>query len=292
MPELVETLPAVSPRGHSRAWQKVRRSRAFMAGALLVAIYLGAAAFAGFAKYGPRQISQDAQLKSPGAGNWLGTDHLGRDMMSRVLHGARWSLFIGVVSVGVALAIGVPLGLFAGSAGGALDALIMRAVDIMLAFPAILLAIAIVATLGPSLFNLMLAVGLVNVPVYARQVRASVLQVRELDYVTAARALGAGRLRIMVFQILPNVAAPIVVLATLGVGTAILEAAGLGFVGLGVEPDTPEWGTMLAQAREHSFMQYPWTVAGPGIAISLAILGFNLLGDALRDALDPRSSKI
>ncbi|MEK7470122.1 MAG: ABC transporter permease [Planctomycetota bacterium] len=289
MPEFIDVLPA---RGPSRAWLKVRRSRAAMAGALLVALYLGAAAFAGFAKRPPREISQDSQLQSPGAGKWFGTDHLGRDMLSRVLHGARWSLFIGVVSVGVALIIGVPLGLFAGAAGGAVDALVMRVVDIMLAFPAILLAIAIVATLGPSLFNLMLAVGLVNVPVYARQVRASVLQVRELDYVTAARALGAGRTRIIVFQILPNVAAPIVVLATLGVGTAILEAAGLGFVGLGVEPDTPEWGTMLAQAREHSFMQYPWTVAGPGIAISLAILGFNLLGDALRDALDPRSSKI
>lgn len=263
-----------------------------MAGAFLVALYLGAAIFANLAPRGPREISQDHQLQAPGAGKWLGTDHLGRDMLSRVLHGARWSLYIGVVSVAVALAIGVPLGLFAGAAGGVGDAVVMRAVDVMLAFPAILLAIAIVATLGPSLFHLMLAVGLVNVPVYARQVRASVLQVRELDYVTAARALGAGRMRIIAFQILPNVLAPIVVLATLGVGTAILEAAGLGFVGLGVEPDTPEWGTMLAQAREHSFMQYPWTVAAPGIAISLAILGFNLLGDALRDALDPRSSRL
>ncbi|MCC6742154.1 MAG: ABC transporter permease [Planctomycetia bacterium] len=275
-----------------RPWRKVRRSRAAAAGALLVLLYLGCAAFAGFAPRGPREISQDAQLQAPGAGKWLGTDHLGRDMLSRVLHGARWSLYIGVVSVGLALLLGVPLGLLAGAAGGAPDALVMRAMDVMLAFPAILLAIAIVATLGPSLFHLMLAVGLVNVPVYARQVRASVLQVREMDYVTAARALGAGRLRIALVQILPNVAAPIVVLATLGVGTAILEAAGLGFVGLGVEPDTPEWGTMLAQAREHSFMQYPWTVAAPGVAISLAILGFNLLGDALRDALDPRASKL
>ncbi len=274
-----------------RAWRKIRGSRAAMAGALLVALYLGAAAFAGLVRRGPREIS-DAQLEAPGAGKWLGTDHLGRDVLSRVLHGARWSLFIGVVSVGVALAIGVPLGLFAGAAGGAADAFVMRAVDVMLAFPAILLAIAIVATLGPSLFHLMLAVGLVNVPVYARQVRASVLQVRELDYVTAARALGAGRVRIVMFQILPNVLAPIVVLATLGVGTAILEAAGLGFIGLGVESDTPEWGTMLALARDHSFMRYPWTVAGPGIAISLAILGFNLLGDALRDALDPRASRL
>lgn len=275
-----------------RPWRKIRRSRAAAAGALLVLLYLGCAAFAGLAPRGPREISQDQQLQAPGAGKWLGTDHLGRDMLSRVLHGARWSLYIGVVSVGLALLVGVPLGLFAGASGGAPDALVMRAMDVMLAFPAILLAIAIVATLGPSLFHLMLAVGLVNVPVYARQVRASVLQVREMDYVTAARALGAGRLRIMLVQILPNVAAPIVVLATLGVGTAILEAAGLGFVGLGVESDTPEWGTMLAQAREHSFMQYPWTVAAPGIAISLAILGFNLLGDALRDALDPRASKI
>ncbi|MCE9582836.1 MAG: ABC transporter permease [Planctomycetes bacterium] len=276
-----------------RLWAKIRRSRAALAGTLLVALYLGAAALADVAPRGPRAIDQERQLKAPGAGEWLGTDHLGRDMLSRVLHGARWSLFIGVVSVAVALLIGVPLGLVAGEAGGAADMVVMRAVDVMLAFPGVLLAIAIVATLGPSLFHLMLAVGLVNVPVYARQVRASVMQVRELDYVLAARALGAGRFRVILRQILPNVAAPIVVLATMGVGTAILEAAGLGFVGLGVEPDTPEWGTMLAQARiNSSWMQTPWTVLAPGAAISLAILGFNLLGDALRDAMDPRTSKI
>lgn len=275
----------------SRFLRKLRHSRAALVGALLVALYVGAAALADLAPRGPKEIDQELQLKSPSAGKWFGTDQLGRDMLSRVLHGARWSLFIGLISVGLAVLVGVPLGLVAGEAGGFADLFVMRLVDVMLAFPGILLAIAIVATLGPSLFHLMLAVGIVNIPVYARQVRASVLQVRELDYVVAARALGAGRFSVLTRQILPNVLAPVLVLATLGIGTAILEAAGLGFVGLGVEVDTPEWGTMLAQSRAH-FMQYPWTVVAPGAAISLAILGFNLLGDALRDALDPRSSKL
>ena len=274
-----------------RAWAKLKRSRVAAVGTLLVALYVGAAALADLAPRDPRGIDQEQQLKAPSSSAILGTDALGRDLFSRVLHGARWSLFIGVVSVALAVLIGVPLGLAAGEAGGAVDVVVMRLADVMLAFPGILLAIAIVATLGPSLFHLMLAVGIVNIPVYIRQVRASVLQVRELDYIVAARALGAGRLRVILFQILPNVLAPVLVLSTLGLGTAILEAAGLGFVGLGVSPDTPEWGNMLEQSRAH-FAQHPWTVLVPGVAISVAILGFNLLGDALRDALDPRSSKI
>jgi len=278
-----------------REWKRSLRrflgNRMAAAGLVLVGMYLGAAALADLAPRGPREIDQELQLKPPGSGHWLGTDELGRDVLSRVLHGARFSIAIGVISVFLAALIGVPLGLIAGQAGGAPDLLVMRLVDVLLAFPGILLAIAIMAVLGPSLFNLMLAVGLVNVPVYARQVRASVLQVRQLDYVTAARALGAGHIRIMLRQILPNIAGPILVLATLGIGTAILEAAGLGFVGLGVEPDTPEWGMMLAQSRRF-FLQYPWTVVAPGTAITLAILGFNLLGDALRDWLDPRSSRL
>lgn len=266
-------------------------SRAAAAGALLVLLYVGAAAAADAAPRPPLEINQNLSLKRPGESGLLGTDQLGRDVFSRVLHGARVSLLIGLISVAVALAIGVPMGLIAGGAGGLPDLAIMRVVDVMLAFPGILLAIALMAVLGPSLPNLMLAVGIVNVPVYARQVRASVLQVRDLDYVVAARALGAGRSRVLVRHVLPNILAPILVLATLGIGTAILEAAGLGFVGLGVEPDSPEWGTMLAQSRRY-FLDCPWTVIAPGAAISLAILGFNLIGDALRDFLDPRSSRL
>lgn len=266
-------------------------SRAAAAGALLVLLYVGAAAAADAAPRPPLEINQNLSLKRPGESGLLGTDQLGRDVFSRVLHGARVSLLIGLISVAVALAIGVPMGLIAGGAGGLPDLAIMRVVDVMLAFPGILLAIALMAVLGPSLPNLMLAVGIVNVPVYARQVRASVLQVRDLDYVVAARALGAGRSRVLIRHVLPNILAPILVLATLGIGTAILEAAGLGFVGLGVEPDSPEWGTMLAQSRRY-FLDCPWTVVAPGAAISLAILGFNLIGDALRDFLDPRASRL
>ncbi|MBI2919797.1 MAG: ABC transporter permease [Planctomycetes bacterium] len=284
-------MPGSAVDNPRRSLRSFFRSRAAVAGVLLVGAYLLAAAAADLSPRGPRAIDQDRSLKAPGAAGLFGTDQLGRDVLSRVLHGARVSLLIGLVSVSVALAAGVPLGLVAGGAGGAADMLIMRLVDVMLAFPGILLAIALMAVLGPSLPNLMLAVGIVNVPVYARQVRASVLQVRDLDYVVAARALGAGRTRVLVRHVLPNIAAPILVLSTLGIGTAILEAAGLGFVGLGVEPDSPEWGTMLAQSRRY-FLDCPWTVVAPGAAISLAILGFNLIGDALRDFLDPRASRL
>jgi peptide/nickel transport system permease protein len=273
-----------------RSWKRFFRGRSAMAGAALVLAYVLAAAVADFAPRDPKKIDQDRRLQAPGVGGPLGTDELGRDLLSRTLHGARISLKIGVLAVAIAAALGVTLGLAAGEMGGAADLLVMRLVDIMLAFPGLLLAIAFMAALGPSLTNLMLAVGLVHTPAYARQVRASVLQVRSLDYVVAARALGASRLRVVLRCILPNVLAPVVVLATLGVGTAILEAAGLGFVGLGVEPDAAEWGTMLAQSREH-FLDHPWTVLVPGAAITAAILGFNLLGDALRDWLDPRSHK-
>ncbi|NUN48854.1 MAG: ABC transporter permease [Candidatus Brocadiae bacterium] len=272
-----------------RSLLRLWSSRTARAGALLVLLYLGAAVFAGLAPREPREIDQTKRLKPPAAGHWLGTDELGRDVLSRVLHGSRLSLLIGLLSVGAALAVGVPLGLAAGECGGVVDLVLMRCVDVLLAFPGILLALAIMAVLGPSLTNLMLAVAAVNVPVYARQVRASVLQVRSLDYVLSARALGASRLRVVLRHILPNIAGPIIVLATLGIGTAILEAAGLGFVGLGVEKDAPEWGTMLASAREY-VLSHPWVVLAPGVAASLAILGFNLLGDGLRDWLDTRAA--
>ncbi len=234
--------------------------------------------------------SLPAEGALPATFHLLGTDELGRDILSRVLHGARISLLIGLVSVAIALFGGVPLGLLSGTLGGAVDQGIMRVVDVMLAFPGILLAIAVMAVLGPSLTNVMVAVGIVNVPAYARQVRASVLELRALDFVTASRALGAGPLHLMIRVLLPNVLSPVIVLATLGIGSAILEAAGLGFIGLGIEPGTPEWGTMLAESRKN-FLRAPWTVLAPGIAITLVVLGFNLFGDGLRDALDPKRKR-
>ena len=219
-----------------------------------------------------------------------GTDDLGRDVLGLVLYGARYSLTIGLVAVGISLLLGIPLGLISGFYGGRVDQVVMRGIDVMMAFPAILLAICIVTVLGQSLLNLMVAVGIVGVPTIARQVRAQVLTQRELDYVHAARALGFGDARILGLHVLPNCLAPITVLATLGTATAILETAGLGFVGLGPSPDTPEWGMLIA-ANRSLITRAPWTVLTPGLAILVLVLGFNLLGDGLRDVLDPRLRK-
>ena len=217
----------------------------------------------------------------------LGTNDQGQDMLGLILYGARYSLSIGFVAVGISLTIGVPLGLVAGYFGGRVDALIMRGIDVLMAFPAILLAICIVAVLGQSLLKLMVAVGIVGVPTMTRQLRAQVLQVKELEFVQAARAIGAGHTRILVRHILPNCLAPILVLATLGTATAVLETAGLGFIGLGPEAGTPEWGLIIAENRE-LVTSAPWAVIAPGVALVTLVLGFNLLGDGLRDVLDPR----
>jgi ABC-type dipeptide/oligopeptide/nickel transport system permease subunit len=219
-----------------------------------------------------------------------GTDDLGRDVLGLVLYGARYSLTIGLVAVGISLLVGIPLGLISGYYGGRIDLLLMRGIDVLMAFPAILLAICIVTVLGQSLLNMMIAVGIVGVPTIARQVRAQVLTQRELDYVQAARALGFSDWRILGLHVLPNCLAPITVLATLGTATAILETAGLGFVGLGPSPDTPEWGMLIA-ANRSLITRAPWTVLTPGVAILILVLGFNLLGDGLRDVLDPRLRK-
>jgi ABC-type dipeptide/oligopeptide/nickel transport system permease subunit len=231
--------------------------------------------------------SRDAPLPPEAPQALLGTDKLGKDVLGLVLHGARYSLGIGLVAVAVSLLVGVPLGLVSGYSGGVLDGLVMRGTDIVMAFPAILFAISIVAVLGQSLPNLVLAVGLTGAPSIVRQVRAQVLVIRELEYVQAARALGFGHLRILGGHVLPNCLGPILVLATLGTAGAILETAGLGFVGLGAEPGTPEWGLMIAENRA-LVERAPWCVLTPGAAIVLLVLGFNLLGDGLRDVLDPR----
>jgi peptide/nickel transport system permease protein len=236
----------------------------------------------------PYAQSDVRRPQPPSASHPLGTDSLGRDMLSRTLHGARLSLSVAVSAIAIAMLIGGAAGLSAGYFGGWVDAAVMRAVDVLLAFPGLLLAIAVLAALGEGLGNLVVAVALLNIGPFARQLRAAALEVRSREYLEAARALGAGHARLLVRHVLPNVAGPAAVLATLGVGLAILEAAGLSFLGLGVEPDTPEWGRMLADSRAFLTTE-PWVAVAPGVSITLTVLGFNLFGDALRDRLDPRT---
>lgn len=246
-------------------------------------------------RYGPEQrhrvgegaTARYAVFAQPSARFWLGTDENAKDVFTRVIHGSRLSLLAGGLSVLLAVFVGVPLGAVAGYFGNWADALLMRSVDVALAFPSILIALLVAMALHPGWEAVIVAVGLINVPVFARQVRASVLTIRRLDYVTASRALGATSAHVLWRVILPGVVNPIVVLATLGLGAAILEVAGLSFLGVGGDPTEPEWGAMLAQANDDLGTSI-WPALAPGIAISLTILGFNLLGDGLRDALDPR----
>jgi peptide/nickel transport system permease protein len=227
----------------------------------------------------------------PSSEHPMGTDDLGRDMLSLIIYGSRISIRIGFFSVGLAIIIGVILGALSGYFGGAVDNIIMRLMDIMLAFPSILLALVIVAVIGPGLLNAMIAVGIVSIPTYARITRASVISERTREYVQASRALGANSFRILAQHILPNALSPIIVAASLGIATAILDAAGLGFLGLGAQPPTPEWGLLLSRNKSHIFTS-PWMVVFPGISIMFLVLGFNLIGDGLRDALDPRLSNV
>jgi len=264
------------------------RHKGAVIGSLLVLAFLGVAFTAPWlAPHDPLAQNLAQRLEAPSAQHVFGTDDFGRDVFSRVIWGSRVSLRLGLVSVAIALVFGGMIGLLAGYYGGWCDLIGMRFMDLMLAFPSILLAIVVVAILGPSLTNAMIAVGVMAVPQYARVVRASVLSVRGLEYVQAARALGAGDGRILARAILPNVGGPIIVTASLGLATAVLEAAGLSFLGLGAQPPTPEWGSMLSQGRELVLIA-PWVLTAPGIAVFLSVLGFNLVGDALRDLLDPR----
>ena len=227
------------------------------------------------------------RLQAPSAAHWLGTDEFGRDIFARLVHGTRVSLQVGIIAVGISIVIGGILGAIAGYYGGKLDNIIMRIMDIFLAVPSILLAIAIVSALGPSILNLMLAISISSVPSYARIVRASVLSIRDQEFIEAAKAIGASNTRIIFRHIIPNSLAPVIVQATLGVASAILSTAGLSFIGLGIQPPAPEWGSMLSGGRQ--YLRYAWWVTTfPGVAIMITILSLNLLGDGLRDALDPR----
>ncbi len=236
---------------------------------------------------GPLEQNIANRLRPPSLANLLGTDELGREVLSRLVFGSRLSLSVGIIAVLIAMLLGGLIGLLAGFKGGLLDNLLMRAMDMMMAFPSTLLAIAIVAFRGPGLFNTLLAIGVIRVPGFARLTRSVVLSLREREYVSAARCMGGGTLRIMFRHVLPNSVSPLIVQGTLGIGSAIVEAAGLGFLGLGAQPPTAEWGAMLSSSYIY-ILRAPWAMLGPALAIMLAVLAFNLFGDALRDALDPR----
>ncbi|MER3126962.1 ABC transporter permease [Bacillus pumilus] len=261
-------------------------------GSVIVFLFLILAIFAPLiAPFGINEQSLGERFSAPSAAHWFGTDDFGRDIFSRVVHGARISLWVGFFSVLGSVILGTLLGLIAGYGGRVLDAVISRLFDILLAFPSILLAIAIVSILGPSLQNALIAIAIINVPTFGRLVRSKVLSIKQEEYVLAANAVGMSHRRIVLRHILPNSMVPVIVQATLAIGTAIIEAAALGFLGLGAQAPSPEWGKMLADARPY-LVQAPWTLIFPGVAIMLTVLGFNLMGDGLRDTLDPKMKKI
>jgi peptide/nickel transport system permease protein len=269
-------------------WRRLRRNRAAVVGAgiVLVFVLLGVLAPV-LVPYNPIQGNLNDRLLPFSGTHWLGTDELGRDLLSRILYGARVSLQIQIVAVVLALIVGVLLGSLSGYLGGYVDSLIMRCMDILLAFPGIFLALGIIAALGPGLVNLMFAAGISSIPQFARIVRASILSLKEREFVEAALALGSGSNRVMFRHLLPNCLAPIIVQSTLRMATVLLTASGLSFLGLGVQPPTPEWGAMLSNSRSYLVVA-PHVATIPGVAIMVVVVGFNLFGDGLRDTLDPR----
>ncbi len=271
-----------------RKWAKLKRNKAAMLGGILIIIFVLSALLAPVLVTGnPSGLNLMNSLEGPSFKDPLGTDELGRPILGRIIHGSRISLVIAVGVVFVGLVCGIPLGLISGYYGGKIDFIIQRATDTMLAFPGFLLALALVAVLGVGIKNTVISIGISMVPLYIRLVRGCVLAIREEAYVEAARAVGTRDAQILLHHILPNVMVPITVQTSMSMGTAILFAAGLGFLGIGVQPPTPEWGAMLGSARSYLF-HAPHVATFPGIAIFLAVLSFNLLGDGLRDALDPR----
>ncbi|MDB4897638.1 MAG: binding-protein-dependent transport system inner rane component [Firmicutes bacterium] len=275
-------------RPPNRAWRRFRRSRSALVGSLILGVLILLVILVPVLHL-PDPIAQNLpeQLKAPSAVYPFGTDEFGRDLFSRVLHGGLIAVETGLVAVAVSVSVGILLGLIAGYFGGAVDVVIMAVMDVLLAFPYLLLAMIVVAILGPGLYNAMIAVGIVYVPTFARLVRGVVLQVREMDYVQAAHALGAKDLPIMLRHVLRNCLGPILVQASLSVGWAIVNAASLSFLGLGAQPPTPEWGAMMSNGREYLLTAW-WITTFPGLAILVTALGCNLLGDGLRDALDPK----
>ena len=286
-------MPDAAPPRRSVTRRLLRDTRARIGIAVVALMVLLAAGASLVARHDPNAIDLAGQLMRPSATHWMGTDVQGRDVWARLVYGARVSLAVGVISQCVALVLGVTLGLVAGYFGKWVDEVVMRLADVTLAFPTLLLLIAMVAALQPSMFVVFATIGLVGWAGMARLVRAQVLVVRQLEYVQAIRALGGRSPRIMLRHVLPNVIAPVVIAATLGVAGAIMAEAALSFLGLGVQPPTPSWGAMIADGRDLAQLRgAPWTSLFPGLAIGAAVLGFNLLGDALRDALDPRHQEV
>jgi dipeptide transport system permease protein len=287
-------LASAPPSPAGEVWTALSANTGALIGLGIIAVVLFFAIFADvIAPYDPNIPDRNAFLKPPvwqeggSSAYLLGTDAIGRDMLSRLIHGARLSLLIGVSVVALAIVVGTVLGLAAGFFRGIFETLVLRLMDILLTLPSLLLAVVIVAILGPGLMNAMLAVAVVVLPHYVRIARAAVIAERSKDYVTAAAVAGAGTARLMFSEVLPNCMPPLIVQATLGISTAILDAAALGFLGLGAQPPSAEWGTMLADAREFVIRAW-WVVTFPGLMILLTVLAFNLLGDGLRDALDPK----
>ncbi|MFJ7745047.1 ABC transporter permease [Peribacillus sp. NPDC097295] len=277
---------AISP--WKEGWKSFKKNKVALVGLGIVLFFIILAIFAPLiAPYSFEGQKLSDKHLAPSADHWFGTDEFGRDILSRIIYGSRLSLWVGFLSVAGSVVVGSFLGIIAGYYGKWIDTIISRLFDIVLAFPSILLAIAVVAVLGPSLRNALIAIAIVNVPTFGRLLRSRVLTVKEEEYVTAAKAIGMGDVRILLHHVLPNSLAPIIVQGTLAIATAIIECAALGFLGLGAQPPSPEWGKMLADSRQF-IIQAPWTVLFPGIAIMLTVLGFNLMGDGLRDALDPR----
>ncbi len=279
--------PSVDATGNRRrALARFLRSRSGLAGLAIVLVFASLACAANWiSPYAPN--ATHVQFARPSSAHWLGTDANRHDVLTRVIHGTRLSLLAGGVSIALAVALGAPMGAIAGYLGGRCDAALMRLVDVALAFPSILLALLVTTAVARGWEAVIVSVGLINLPTFARQVRANVLGLRSLDYVQASRALGGSNWHILTRVVLPGLVSPVAVLATLGLGSAILEVAGLSFIGVGGDPTEPEWGAMLSQAKDF-LGQSVWPALGPGIAISLSILGFNLLGDGLRDAIEPR----
>ncbi len=283
IPRLKEPTPL------QETWYHLKKNKGAMIGLAIITLFVLMAIFAPLIVPQDPLVQEVSERMTPMFTNGyiLGSDDLGRDMLSRIIYGARISMTIGMVSVGISLFFGIIIGVTSAYYGGIFDKIVMRLIDIMLAFPYILLTIVIVSILGPSLTNAMVAIGISQVPRYARVVRASVLAEKESDYVLAEKALGAGNFELMFLTILPNCLSPTIVQATLGIGEAILSSAGLSFLGLGAQPPTPEWGLMIASSKQFLTSAW-WIVTLPGIAILLAVLGFNLFGDGLRDILDPK----
>ena len=270
---------------NKRLIRKFTRKRIIIYGSVLAVLVVLSLFAPYFAPYDPIQISMEG-IKSPNVDHIFGTDRLGRDILSRIIYGTKYSLSIGIISVSIGLIFGTTMGVLSAYYGGLVDTIIMRFIDALLAFPGILLALVVIAVLGPGLFNVMLAVGISTVPEYARLARGKVLSVMQLEYIEAIHSIGGSNIRVILKHILPNISAPITILATLQVGNAILVGSGLSFLGMGAQPPTPEWGLMTAEGR--SFMSQAWWISTfPGIAILITVISINQFGDGLREAIDP-----